>query len=74
MFVCLLIQKQKHPSMKSREFKDAVYEGLAKLLKALANPARLEIIEMLSQGETMGDVTPVPLSRHPNKVWTPLPA
>jgi DNA-binding transcriptional ArsR family regulator len=37
--------------MKGREFKDAMYDGLAKLLKALANPARLEIIEMLSQGE-----------------------
>lgn len=37
--------------MKGREFKDAIYDGLAKLLKALANPARLEIIEMLSQGE-----------------------
>ena len=37
--------------MKGREFKDAIYSGLAKLLKALANPARLEIIEMLSQGE-----------------------
>ncbi|VAW13294.1 Transcriptional regulator, ArsR family [hydrothermal vent metagenome] len=37
--------------MKGREFKDAMYEGLAKLLKALANPFRLEIIEMLSQGE-----------------------
>lgn len=37
--------------MKGREFKDAMYEGLSKLLKALANPQRLEIIEMLSQGE-----------------------
>lgn len=37
--------------MKGREFKDAMYEGLSKLLKALANPNRLEIIEMLSQGE-----------------------
>lgn len=37
--------------MKGREFKDAMYDGLAKLMKALANPARLEIIEMLSQGE-----------------------
>ncbi len=37
--------------MKGREFKDAMYDGLAKLLKALASPARLEIIEMLSQGE-----------------------
>jgi rhodanese-related sulfurtransferase len=37
--------------MKGREFKDAMYEGLSKLLKAMANPYRLEIIEMLSQGE-----------------------
>jgi rhodanese-related sulfurtransferase len=37
--------------MKGREFKDAMYDGLSKLLKALANPYRLEIIEMLSQGE-----------------------
>lgn len=37
--------------MKSREFKDAMYDGLARLIKALANPNRLEIIEMLSQGE-----------------------
>ncbi len=39
------------PVMKGREFKDAMYDGLSKLLKALANPYRLEIIEMLSQGE-----------------------
>ncbi|MFW6223120.1 MAG: metalloregulator ArsR/SmtB family transcription factor [Bacteroidota bacterium] len=37
--------------MDSREFKNAMYDGLSKLLKALANPYRLEIIEMLSQGE-----------------------
>lgn len=37
--------------MNSREFKNAMYDGLSKLLKALANPYRLEIIEMLSQGE-----------------------
>lgn len=37
--------------MKGREFKDAMYDGLARMLKALSNPARLEIIEMLSQGE-----------------------
>jgi rhodanese-related sulfurtransferase len=37
--------------MKGREFKDAMYNGLSKLLKAMANPQRLEIIEMLSQGE-----------------------
>lgn len=37
--------------MKGREFKDAMYDGLSKLLKALSNPFRLEIIEMLAQGE-----------------------
>lgn len=37
--------------MRGREFKDAMYDGLARLMKALANPARLEIIEMLSLGE-----------------------
>lgn len=37
--------------MKGRDFKDAMYNGLSKLLKALANPYRLEIVEMLSQGE-----------------------
>ncbi len=37
--------------MKGREFKDAMYNGLAKMLKAISNPSRLEIIEMLSQGE-----------------------
>lgn len=37
--------------MKGREFKNAVYDGLAKMLKSISNPARLEIIEMLSQGE-----------------------
>lgn len=37
--------------MRGREFKDAMYDGLARLMKALANPGRLEIIEMLSQGE-----------------------
>lgn len=37
--------------MIGREFKDAIYDGLSKLLKALSNPYRLEIIELLSQGE-----------------------
>jgi rhodanese-related sulfurtransferase/predicted transcriptional regulator len=37
--------------MKGRDFKDAMYDGLSKLFKALSNPFRLEIIEMLSQGE-----------------------
>lgn len=37
--------------MENRRFKNAIYSGLAKLLKAMANQQRLEIIEMLSQGE-----------------------
>jgi len=37
--------------MKGRDYKDAMYDGLSKLLKGLANPYRLEIVEMLSQGE-----------------------
>ncbi|MDP3644000.1 MAG: metalloregulator ArsR/SmtB family transcription factor [Bacteroidota bacterium] len=37
--------------MEGREFKDAMYDGLAKMLKAISNSYRLEIIEMLSQGE-----------------------
>ena len=37
--------------MEGREFKDAMYDGLSKVLKAVSNPFRLEIIEMLSQGE-----------------------
>jgi rhodanese-related sulfurtransferase len=37
--------------MNKREFKDKVYDELAKITKALANPHRLEIIELLAQGE-----------------------
>lgn len=33
-----------------RAFKDAVYTELAKVAKALANPVRLEIIDLLAQG------------------------
>jgi rhodanese-related sulfurtransferase/predicted transcriptional regulator len=47
----IFVAIHKTQKMKGREFKDAMYDGLAKLMKALANPARLEIIEMLSQGE-----------------------
>lgn len=36
--------------MNKREFKDKVYDELAKITKALANPHRLEIIELLAQG------------------------
>lgn len=37
--------------MDKRVFKDRVYDELAKITKALANPHRLEIIELLAQGE-----------------------
>jgi len=37
--------------MDKREFKDKVYAILARLIKAMANPHRLEIIDLLSQGE-----------------------
>jgi rhodanese-related sulfurtransferase len=37
--------------MNKREFKDRVYVELAKITKALANPHRLEIIELLAQGQ-----------------------
>src|SRR5687768_6167543 len=36
--------------MDKRIFKDSVYKELAKVTKALANPHRLEIIELLAQG------------------------
>ena len=36
--------------MSKREFKDRVYHELAKITKAMANPHRLEIIELLAQG------------------------
>jgi len=37
--------------MNKREFKDKVYNELAKITKSMANPHRLEIIELLAQGE-----------------------
>ncbi|MFZ6010362.1 MAG: ArsR/SmtB family transcription factor [Bacteroidota bacterium] len=37
--------------MNKREFKDKVYAELAKITKSMANPHRLEIIELLAQGE-----------------------
>ncbi|MBS1508511.1 MAG: ArsR family transcriptional regulator [Bacteroidetes bacterium] len=37
--------------MNKRQFKDGVYSELAKITKSLANPHRLEIIELLAQGD-----------------------
>lgn len=36
--------------MNKREFKDKIYGELAKITKAMANPVRLEIIDLLAQG------------------------
>jgi len=38
-------------AMNKRVFKDRVYNELAKITKAMANPHRLEIIELLAQGD-----------------------
>ncbi|MCU7550490.1 metalloregulator ArsR/SmtB family transcription factor [Chitinophagaceae bacterium LB-8] len=37
--------------MDKREFKDKVYSVLSQMVKAMANPHRLEIIDLLGQGE-----------------------
>jgi rhodanese-related sulfurtransferase/predicted transcriptional regulator len=37
--------------MDKREFKDKVYSVLSVMVKAMANPHRLEVIELLGQGE-----------------------
>jgi rhodanese-related sulfurtransferase len=37
--------------MNKRDFKDKVYNELARVTKSLANPHRVEIIELLAQGE-----------------------
>ncbi len=37
--------------MNKRDFKDKVYSELAKITKSMANPHRLEIIELLAQGD-----------------------
>ncbi|QEC69243.1 metalloregulator ArsR/SmtB family transcription factor [Panacibacter ginsenosidivorans] len=37
--------------MEKRIFKDKVYSILAKMIRAMANPRRLEIIDLLGQGE-----------------------
>ena len=39
----------------SRAFKDTVYEHFARITKALASPVRLEIVDVLAQGERSVD-------------------
>ena len=41
--------------MEKRIFKDKVYSILASMVKAMANPHRLEIIDLLGQGERSVD-------------------
>src|SRR4030095_1616895 len=41
--------------MEKRIFKDKVYSLLAKMIQAMANPHRLEIIDLLGQGEKTVD-------------------
>jgi len=52
--------------MNRREFKDKVYGELAKVTKALANPHRLEIIDLLAQGpftvEQIANYTGMPVA------------
>ena len=38
-----------------RAFKDRLYSQLARIGKALSSPHRLEILELLAQGERTGD-------------------
>lgn len=37
--------------MEKRAYKDKVYQELARIVKAMSNPHRLEILELLAQGE-----------------------
>lgn len=48
-FAVDVISKSK--SMNKRQFKDKVYSELARITKSMANPHRMEIIELLAQGE-----------------------
>ncbi|WP_345243710.1 metalloregulator ArsR/SmtB family transcription factor [Nibrella saemangeumensis] len=42
--------------MEKRKFKESVYSGISQLTKALSNPHRLEIIDLLAQGEKTVEV------------------
>ena len=48
--------------MKSRQLKDLLYEQVARIGKALASPKRLELLEMLAQGEKSVDALAAELS------------
>lgn len=48
--------------MKKRQLKDLLYEQVARVGKALASPKRLELLEMLAQGEKSVEVLAAELS------------
>ncbi|MDG5978025.1 ArsR family transcriptional regulator [Hydrogenophaga taeniospiralis CCUG 15921] len=48
--------------MKQRQLKDLLYEQVARIGKALGSPKRLELLEMLAQGEKSVDVLAAELS------------
>ncbi|MFT5934175.1 MAG: rhodanese-related sulfurtransferase/DNA-binding transcriptional ArsR family regulator [Hydrogenophaga sp.] len=48
--------------MNNRELKDLLYEQVARIGKALGSPKRLELLEMLAQGEKSVDVLAAELS------------
>lgn len=52
--------------MNKRQFKDKVYSELARITKSMANPHRMEIIELLAQGEfsveQIADQTNLPIA------------
>lgn len=49
--ICTFAVVPPESSMNKRGFKDKVYDELARITKALANPHRLEIVELLAQGD-----------------------
>ena len=48
--------------MNNRQLKDLLYEQVARIGKALASPKRLELLEMLAQGEKSVDALAAELS------------
>lgn len=63
-FVVEVLSNQK--TMNKRQFKDNVYNELARITKSMANPHRMEIIELLAQGEfsveQIADQTNLPIA------------
>jgi len=51
LFRFLAVAVKKTIALEKREFKDKVYDALATITKALANPHRMEIVELLAQGD-----------------------